>query len=104
MPDECPDQRSFNRFWLDFPIRSYSTIRPLTEVALAQIVRTPDGRHLVAATEVFAEAVVDRRRAGQRGSEIFSDLPALPSDAIDAVIEWAYLELGPTWMAPEANC
>jgi uncharacterized protein (DUF433 family) len=56
------------------------------------------------ATEVFAETVVDRLRAGQSRSEIFSDFPTLPSDAIDVVIEWAYLELGPTWMAPEANC
>lgn len=71
---------------------------------MAQIVRSPDGQHQVAGTEVVVETVVERLRTGQSRTEIFSEFPTLPNDAIDVIIEWAYLELGPSWMAPEAKC
>jgi uncharacterized protein (DUF433 family) len=66
----------------------------------SEVVRDPSvmsGDPVVRGTRVPAMTIVAYLRAGRTNREIFEDYPTLPVDGIDAVIAWAYQELGHDW-------
>jgi uncharacterized protein (DUF433 family) len=72
----------------------------------SEVVRDPSvmsGDPIVRGTRVPAMMIVAYLRAGRSNREIFEDYPTLPLDAIDTVIAWAKVELGPDWRTATAG-
>lgn len=68
----------------------------------SRVMRDPSimsGAPVVRGTRVPALTIVAYLRAGHSDQEVFEDYPTLPVDGIDAVRQWAEVELGESFEA-----